>query len=98
MGVYISTNSWMHIYMSVQIFFYGVCTVLLGICLHILLKRRKARHYKYHLLATITLFLLVSTNVLLCMIIDISGQCWLDRQFIPYDADGHCWTPTMKLH
>uniref|UniRef100_A0A0W0G464 Uncharacterized protein n=1 Tax=Moniliophthora roreri TaxID=221103 RepID=A0A0W0G464_MONRR len=70
MILYTSVEAMNEITAVVQALFYGVYIVLFGICLHILLKKRKGC-YKYHLLATTVLFLLASINMLLYVIGDV---------------------------
>ncbi|EEB90480.1 hypothetical protein MPER_11309 [Moniliophthora perniciosa FA553] len=83
-----------HIPATVQTLFYGAYIVSFGICMSILLKRRK-ESYQYYLLAAVILFLLVSANVLVYMIFDISDFCVFDDMSW---SNGHnsCWEPTIR--
>ncbi|ESK85317.1 hypothetical protein Moror_5999 [Moniliophthora roreri MCA 2997] len=75
----------------VQALFYGVYILLFGICLHILLKKKKGC-YKYHLLATTVLFLLASINMLLYVIGDVATSLCVSG------AESKCWFPTVRFY
>ncbi|KAI3602620.1 hypothetical protein WG66_009226 [Moniliophthora roreri] len=71
----------------------GAFIVSFGICTNILLKRRKG-HYQYHLLATAILFILVSANFLVDMILDVALFCFYSS---PDDGYDRCWEPTTRF-
>uniref|UniRef100_A0A0W0FDU1 Uncharacterized protein n=1 Tax=Moniliophthora roreri TaxID=221103 RepID=A0A0W0FDU1_MONRR len=72
----------------------GAFIVSFGICMNILLKRRKG-HYQYHLLATAILFILVSANFLVYMTYDAVKMCFYGSN--PVDESNRCWLPTTRF-
>ncbi|ESK83208.1 hypothetical protein Moror_3291 [Moniliophthora roreri MCA 2997] len=80
---------------AVQFLFYGAYIVSFGICTHILLRKKKRCHH-YHILANVILFLLVTANVILYTLGDITDWCHYDS-VNPDAGDDRCWTPRIRF-
>ncbi|ESK87508.1 hypothetical protein Moror_2046 [Moniliophthora roreri MCA 2997] len=79
---------------AVQFFLYGEYTVLLGIAIHIL-RKRKGKSYQYNLFIIILLFLLASANVATYMVgyrLSYYGECIRADTPVPPSQAGYMYS------